>query len=75
MSILPDSADRVCSDAKQCLDDFARKEQARLQRERGWLGWEREVLERDISKFEEARTALKRTTADQRSQRAGSAPV
>jgi len=35
LSILAESADRVFGDAKQCLDDFTREEQARLQRERG----------------------------------------
>jgi len=35
LNILAESADRVFGDAKQCLDDFTREEQARLQRERG----------------------------------------
>lgn len=75
LSTLANSADQVCDNAKQRLDDYAREEQARIQRERGWLGWEREVLERDKKKLEEAKTALERKTADQRSRRAGSAPA
>jgi hypothetical protein len=75
LGMMANSANRVCDDAKQHLDDFAKEERARIQREIGWLGWEREVLERDKRKFENQKKALERSTTDGRSRRAGSAPA
>lgn len=75
LGMMANSANRVCDDAKQHLDDFAKEERARIQREIGWLGWEREVLERDKRKFENQKKAFERSTTDGRSRRAGSAPA
>jgi hypothetical protein len=75
LGMMANSANRVCDNAKQHLDDFAKEEGTRIQREIGWLGWEREVLERDKRKFENQKKALKRSTTNSQSRRAGNAPA
>ncbi|KAJ4348968.1 hypothetical protein N0V95_005016 [Ascochyta clinopodiicola] len=69
-------ADELCDDVRERLDAIAntakvglQREQTELEREKKWLVWEREVLERDRRGFEKLTAQIERTT------RAGSAPL
>lgn len=65
----------ACDDAKEHLNKLAQTERAWIQRESGWLKWQRETLERDVKKFEDAKRALDSGTDDDRGRRAQSASL
>ena len=65
----------VCDDIKEHLNKLAQNERAWIQRERGWLKWQNETLERDKKRFEDMKRALEPSTANGRGSRAQSASL
>ena len=57
------------------IDALVNREREVLRRERGWLGWEREVFERDKRRSEGVGSNLERIRCIRRGTRAGSTPA
>lgn len=75
LSEMEQKADEICDDTKEHLNELVRKERAWIEQETGWLGWQKEVLKRDMKRFEDMKRALELSTADDRSRRAQSASL
>jgi hypothetical protein len=65
-----DKANMAYDSLSEKIDAYVNTKMGHLRRERGWLGWEKEVFERDKKKFEAAKTDGR----VDRGTRAGSAP-
>ncbi|KAJ4311537.1 hypothetical protein N0V94_007909 [Neodidymelliopsis sp. IMI 364377] len=78
-----EKADDICDNVTQRLHEReqggkgrSKCEREELRRDRGWLGWEKEVLERDKRRFEhERRQKNECSDSETRDRRAGSAPL
>lgn len=75
LSEMAQKVGEVCDDTKEHLSELVLKERAWFQQESGWLGWQKEVLKRDMKRFEDMRKAVEPSTANDRGRRAQSASL